>query len=76
MENGDIIQPQNFNLSEEEMNLKSIYSPQINLDFPARISSELFNYGQYRWKMNVRPFRLLMMVTQTLAMEKQQSRDY
>lgn len=73
MENGDIIQPQNFNLSEEEMNLKSIYSPQINLDFPARISSELFNYGQYRWKMNVRPFRLLMMVTQTLAMEKQQS---
>ena len=64
-----------YNLKPDNDNndLKTIYSPQINLDFPARISSQLFNYGQYRWKMNVRPFRLLMMVTQTLAMEKQQT---
>ena len=47
-----------------------VYSPLINLNFPARISSQLFTYGQFRWKMDVRPFRLLMMVTQTLAMEK------
>lgn len=68
----------NENINKEEIikvdihkeNQSVIYSPQINLDFPARISSQLFNYGQYRWRMSVRPFRLLMMVTQTLAMEK------
>lgn len=54
-------------------NQSVVYSPQINLDFPARMSSQLFNYGQYRWRMSVRSFRLLMMVTQTLAMEKNQS---
>jgi len=58
---------------DDQFDVKTIYSPHINLDFPARISSQLFNYGQYRWKMAVRPFRLLMMVTQTLAMEKQQT---
>lgn len=63
----------NLNSDNEANNMKTIYSPHINLDFPARISSQLFIYGQYRWKMNVRPFRLLMMVTQTLAMEKQQT---
>ena len=64
---------ENLNEDNDQFNMKTIYSPHINLDFPARISSQLFNYGQYRWKMNVRPFRLLMMVTQTLAMEKQQT---
>ena len=52
------------------LTLPSVESPTINLDFPARISAQLFTYGKIRWKMNVRPFRLLMMVTQTLAMEK------
>lgn len=51
--------------------LPMIESPNIDMDYPARISSELFSYNQVRWNINVRPFRLLMMLSQTLAMEKQ-----
>lgn len=61
-------EPQIINIQPEQKDY--VYSPYINLNFPARISSQLFTYGQFRWKMAVRPFRLLMMVTQTLAMEK------
>lgn len=62
------------NKDEQAVNSKRelpvVTSEIVNMDFPARISSQLFTYGKFRWKMGVRPFRLLMMVTQTLAMEK------
>lgn len=38
----------------------------------ARISTDIFVYGQTRWRMGVRPFRLLMMVCQTLSSEQGQ----
>lgn len=55
---------------QKNKSISSVSSPDIDLNFPARISSQLFCYGKYRWNMAVRPFRLLMMVTQTLAKEK------
>ena len=38
----------------------------------AHISTEIFVYGRTRWRMKVRPFRLLMMVCQAISSEKGQ----
>lgn len=43
-----------------------------SMEKSAHISTEIFKYGQTRWRMGVRPFRLLMMVCQAISSEQGQ----
>lgn len=51
--------------------LPSVERDKISKDKVAKISTDLFLYGKTRWRMSVRPFRLLCMVAQTLSSEKE-----
>ena len=51
--------------------LPSVERDKISKDKVAKISTDLFLYGKTRWRMGVRPFRLLCMVAQTLSSEKE-----
>ena len=51
--------------------LPSVERDRISKDKVAKISTDLFLYGKTRWRMSVRPFRLLCMVAQTLSSEKE-----
>lgn len=51
--------------------LPSVERDKISDDKVAKISTDLFLYGKTRWRMSVRPFRLLCMVAQTLSSEKE-----
>ena len=52
--------------------LPEIKKDRLSMEKAARISTDIFVYGQTRWRMGVRPFRLLMMVCQTLSSEQGQ----
>lgn len=43
-----------------------------SMEKSAHISTDIFLYGQTRWRMGVRPFRLLMMVCQAISSEQGQ----
>lgn len=51
--------------------LPSVERDSISKEKVAKLSTDLFLYGKTRWRMSVRPFRLLCMVAQTLSSEKE-----
>lgn len=51
-------------------NLPTVNRDKISENKPAKISTDLFLYGKTRWRMAVRPFRLVCMLAQTLAAEE------
>lgn len=50
--------------------LPSVNRDKISDSKVAKISTDLFLYGRTRWRMAVRPFRLVCMLAQTLAAEE------
>lgn len=56
----------------QRRNLPEVKKERQSMEKAARISTDIFIYGQTRWRMGVRPFRLLMMVCQTLSSEQGQ----
>ena len=57
---------------EERRNLPTVKKERQSMEKAAHISTEIFVYGRTRWRMKVRPFRLLMMVCQAISSEKGQ----
>ena len=57
---------------EERRNLPTVKRERQSMEKAAHISTEIFVYGRTRWRMKVRPFRLLMMVCQAISSEKGQ----
>lgn len=51
-------------------NLPTVNRDKISDEKVAKISTDLFLYGKTRWRMAVRPFRLVCMLAQTLAAEE------
>ena len=59
-------------IMEERRNLPTVKKERQSMEKAAHISTEIFVYGRTRWRMKVRPFRLLMMVCQAISSEKGQ----
>lgn len=59
-------------IMEERRNLPTVKKERQSMEKVAHISTEIFVYGRTRWRMKVRPFRLLMMVCQAISSEKGQ----
>ena len=59
-------------IMEERRNLPTVKRERQSMEKAAHISTEIFVYGRTRWRMKVRPFRLLMMVCQAISSEKGQ----
>lgn len=59
--------------NQKRKKLPSVERDKISKEKVAKLSSDLFLYGKTRWRMGVRPFRLLCMIAQTLSSEKEVS---
>lgn len=54
---------------KEDENLVPVKHPNYKHEVPAKVSEELFNPKKWLWKMEVHPYRLLMMLSQTVDNE-------
>lgn len=58
---------------KEDDNLVPVKHPNYKHEVPAKVSEELFNPKKWLWKMEVHPYRLLMMLSQAIDNENELS---